>query len=95
MSYSFTVTGASKAAAKQLIADSFANVVSSQPSHAADRDAAVSTASAFVDTLAEPSDGSEIVVSMNGSLGWRQEAPEQFLHASVSAHASLRPKAAG
>jgi hypothetical protein len=71
MSYSFSVTAASKAEAKQKIADSFDNVVKNQPSHAADRDAAVSAGGAFVDLLEHPADGQEIHISMHGSLGWR------------------------
>ncbi len=49
MSYSFSVVAATKADAKQKIADSFVNVVANQPSHAADRDAAVAAGGAMVD----------------------------------------------
>lgn len=94
MSYSFSVTGASKAAVKQLLADSFANVVVSQPSHAADRDVAIAAASVFVDLLADPAEGEEIVVSMHGSLGWKYDAPDVFTGAGVGVSASLRTKPA-
>lgn len=94
MSYSFSVSGATKAAVKQLIADGFKNVVETQPSHAADRDAAVACASAFVDTLADPRDGAEIVVSMHGSLGWKHDVPEEFLSGSIGVSVTLRNKPA-
>lgn len=77
---------------KQLIADSFKNVVDTQPSHATDRDAAVASASAFVDMLAEPGEGDEIAVSMHGSLGWKHDAPDQFHSASVGVSAAVRKK---
>lgn len=67
MSYSFSVVGASKADVKQKIADSFVNVVTSQPSHAADRDAAVAIGGAMVDVLKDPAEGQEIHVSVHGS----------------------------
>ncbi|WP_036010805.1 hypothetical protein [Bradyrhizobium yuanmingense] len=94
MSYSFSVVGRTKADAKQAIADSFANVVSGQPSHAADRDAAVAVAGAMVDVMTDPADGEEIHVSIHGSLSWRHDAPETFTSASVGVSATVRVKPA-
>ncbi len=92
MSYSFSITAGTKADAKQKIAVQFDNVIYNQPSHKTDRDAAVACGQAFVGTLAEPHEGDEIYVSMNGSLGWNHDAPDEFLHANVSVNASLRNK---
>ena len=95
MSYSFAVTAGSKAEAKQKIVASFAGVIITQPSHAADLVAAVASSSAFVDLLEEPDEFTEIYVSMSGSLGWRQAGaggPLQFTGAGVNVSASLRPK---
>lgn len=93
MSYSFSVSAATKADAKQKIEEAFANVVAGQPSHAADRDAAIAAAGAFVDILTEPADGQEVQVSLHGSLGWHHDAPEAFTGAGVGVSASLRAKA--
>ncbi len=92
MSYSFSVVGASKADAKQKIADSFANVVTSQPSHAADRDAAVATGGAMVDILKDPADDQHIVVNIHGSLSWQHHAADVFTGASVGVSAALQAK---
>jgi hypothetical protein len=92
MSYSFSVVGTSKADVKQKIADSFINVVTSQPSHAADRDAAQAAGGAMVDVLGDPAEGQEILVSMHGSLSWQHDVPETFTGASVGVSATLRAK---
>ncbi|QOG20481.1 hypothetical protein [Bradyrhizobium sp. SEMIA] len=93
MSYSFSVVGSSKADVKQKIADSFANVVTNQPSHAADRDAAIAGAGGMVDVLKDPADGEEIHVSIHGSLSWQHEAADAFTGASVGVSATVRAKA--
>lgn len=92
MSYSFTVTADTKAEATGKIREQFDAVVAAQPSHAADKEAAVIAAQTLVRLLAEPDHSNEIYVSMNGSLGWRHDAPDQFLHADVTIHVSLRSK---
>lgn len=92
MSYSFSVTASNKTDATRQIREQFDAVVASQPVHAADREAAVVAAQNLVRALAEPTEGDEIYVNMNGSLGWRQGAPSEFLHASVTVNASLRNK---
>lgn len=92
MSYSFSITADTKAEATGKIRDQFDAVVVAQPSHAADKEAAVVAAQALVRLLAEPHDGDEIYVSMNGSLGWKHDVPEEFLHANVTINTSLRNK---
>lgn len=94
MSYSFSVSGASKTEVKKAMADSFDSVVKNQPSHAADREAAVAAGSAMVDVLKDPADGQEFHVSMHGSLGWVHDAPGEYIGAGVNVSASLRAKPA-
>lgn len=93
MSYSFSVIADTKAEAKQKIADSFANVVNGQPSHAADQAAVVACGQAFVDLLADPQEGDEIYVNMYGSLSWHNDdVGGTFLSGGVTVNASLRNK---
>lgn len=54
MSYSFAITGASKAEAAAKVASEFDQVVANQPSHATDKDGAVAAANAFINLLREP-----------------------------------------
>ena len=90
MSYSFSVTADTKAEATGKIREQFDAVVVAQPSHAADKEAAVVAAQTLVRLLAEPHEGDEIYVSMSGSLDWIHDVPEEFLHANVSISTSLR-----
>lgn len=92
MSYSFYVTADTKEDATRQIRDQFDAVVVSQPSHAADKESAVVAAQTLVRLLADPGESDEIFVSMNGSLGWRHDAPDEFLHANVNINTSLRTK---
>lgn len=92
MSYSFSITADTKADATHKIREQFDAVVVAQPSHAADKEAAVVAAQTLVRLLAEPHEGDEIFVSMNGSLGWKSESPDEFLHANVTINTSLRNK---
>lgn len=93
MSYSFSVTADNKMDATRQIREQFDAVVVAQPSHAADKEAAVVAAQTLVRLLAEPHDGDEIHVNMSGSLGWQHDSPEEFLHANVTISTSLRNKA--
>ncbi len=94
MSYSFGITGASKADAAAKVAAEFDQVVANQPSHAADKEAAVAAASAFINILREPRDGEQITVSMHGSLGWESaSSPVVFLSSNVGVSASITAKA--
>lgn len=92
MSYSFSVTADTKTDATKQIREEFDAVVLAQPSHAADKEAAVVAAQTLVRLLEEPREGDEIYVNMYGSLGWRHDAPGEFLSASVTINASLRNK---
>jgi hypothetical protein len=92
MSYSFSVTANTKTDVNQQIREQFDAVVVSQPNHAADKEAAVVAAQAFVELMTEPHAGQEINVAMHGSLSWRNDNPHQFLDASVSISVSLRDK---
>lgn len=92
MSYSFSVTADTKAEATRQIRERFDDVVSAQPSHAADKEAAIGAAQTLVRLLTEPYDGEEIYVSMNGSLSWVNGLPEKFTQASVNINVSLRNK---
>ena len=93
MSYSFSVTADTKEDATRQIREQFDNVVASQPSHAADKEAAIVAGQTFVRLLTEPSTDDEIYVSMYGSLGWRHDTtPTEFLSASLTINASLRSK---
>ena len=87
MSYSFAVKASTKDEAKQKIAEQFAKVVESQPSHADDKTAALATVSAFIDLLADVPSDHHINVSMNGSLSWNE--PQKYYSASVGVNASI------
>jgi len=91
MSYSFSVMAASKAEAKEKIAEEFDKVVVSQPVHTVDRDSAEAAAQAFVEVLAEPAEGQQISVYANGSVGWRAEG--EFTSAGGNFTASIVAKA--
>jgi hypothetical protein len=69
MSYSFSAKGATKAEA---IADAemkFAKVVSEQPVHLADQEAALIAMRMMVDLCADPLPDEEILITMHGSVG--------------------------
>lgn len=91
MSYSFSVAAASKADAVAKVAAAFDQVVASQPTHAADKEAAVAAAGAFIDLLQDPGEGEQIAVNMYGSLGWKQSdaPPTSFISGNVSVSASV------
>jgi hypothetical protein len=92
MSYSFTVKTDSKEDAIKKVAEEFDNVVAGQPTHAADREAAVNAAKALVGVILDPKEGEEVHVHVNGSLSWHHDATDRFTAASVSVHASVHSK---
>ena len=92
MSYSFSVTADNKTDATRQIREQFDAVVLAQPSHDADKEAAVVAAQSLVRVLVDPQEGEEIHVSMSGSLGWRWESDNEFTSAQVNINASLRNK---
>ncbi len=96
MSYSFTVSGTSKADAVAKVAAEFEQVVASQPVHAADKDAAMNAANAFVGLLQEPAENEVIAVNVYGSLSWQDysdTAPTIFRSGNVGVSASISIKA--
>ena len=70
MSYSFSVQASDKASAIQAVSASFDEVVTSQPVHAVDKEAAVASATAYINLLADPSDTEVVDVQVNGWLSW-------------------------
>jgi hypothetical protein len=89
MSYSFQVTGATKAEALDKIADQLAAVVLAQPPHAADQLQAQGAAESFINLLADD-DEKDISVSMHGSL-WTSDAG--ILSANVNITATIEKRA--
>lgn len=95
MSYSFTITAKSREEAKEKVKEQLDRVARDQPSHIADKDAALGAASAFVDLVTIP-EGRDVRVSVSGSLGWQHDTPkneagqpETFNGAGVNVSASL------
>ena len=71
MSYSFNIRAASAADAIDAVNHEFDKVVAGQPVHEVDRAQAVANAKAAIDIIAEPLEGEEISVSVNGYVQWR------------------------
>ncbi len=95
MSYSFAVRAATKDEAVKKVEEQLAQVVTSQPVHEADRQAAQDAANAFIGQLSEPTEGNEIAVYVSGSLGWQGDMAEKnFTSANVSVNASVLAKTA-
>ena len=93
MSYSFSVTAATKDAAGVAVEAELAKVVENQPSHAADRQAAQDAAEAFIDLLRDPGEGECVGVSMSGSLIWQTGDVYTSASVNVSAWVGPTPKA--
>lgn len=91
MSYSFSVTAATKAEAKEKIAEEFDKIVVSQPVHEVDRAPAQAAAHAFVDVLADPGEDQQISVNCNGYVSWRAEG--EFTSANFTCGGSVVAKA--
>ncbi len=90
MSYSFSARGRTKEEAIAAVAAELDKVVAAQPIHAADRDQALATATAFVNVLPENGE-KDVYVSVSGSVGWEGTYPDSHViaNASISANASL------
>lgn len=69
MSFSFNVRGKSKADAIVKVHEELGKVVAQQPVHAADQLAAREAADGYLHVLDQPTEGSEISVSVSGSIG--------------------------
>ncbi|MDY7815390.1 hypothetical protein U0F71_06635 [Burkholderia pseudomallei] len=94
MSYSFQVVIQTKAEAEAKIAEEFDKIVATQPVHAQDRTAALATALAFVNLLADEPNKA-IQVNVTGWVSWQHpggafdESAVPIHGAAVSASASL------
>jgi hypothetical protein len=86
MSYSFSIRGATKDAAKYAVEKAFDEVVANQPIHARDRAAAIANASAAIDLLGEDA-SKQISVSCNGYVSWLENG--DLTGASIASSASL------
>ncbi len=96
MSYSFSVRGATKAAALEVFAAEFAKVVAQQASHARDEGLANSQAKAFAELLTDDA-SKDVEIRVSGSLGgpWSDGDYTAITHAGCSVSAGLvdRPAA--
>lgn len=99
MSYSFDFTAKNAEDAKARVVTEMENVVRTQPAHAKDKDAAVTTAHAFIDMLGED-DTHYIRVNVHGAVGyqWTEANPygadpdTYFSQASIGVSAWHVPK---
>lgn len=98
MSYSFSIRAATKSEAKALVAGELDKVLAQQPVHAADRAPALAAAEAFIDVLTDnettEADSQDIVVQVNGSVGWQHPDQSRLTAASVGVSAYLTQKEA-
>lgn len=69
MSFSFSVTSASKSEARDLIAVEMAKVVQYQPSHAIDLSAVLQASEMYLNMIPDTT-GRNITVNVNGSLSY-------------------------
>lgn len=88
MSYSFNIKAQTKAAAKEAVADKFAEIVAQQPIHARDCSAVLANANAVIDLLAED-EAKDVSVTCNGYVSWSSGGSEdaKFNSASISCNA--------
>lgn len=94
MSYSFAVQGKSKAEALAKIAAEFDTLMSNQPVHARDREAAEAAAGSFIAMLRDPNDNEVVSVSIYGSLVWAgvgDDAATNFTASSVGVSTAILP----
>lgn len=97
MSYSFTVRADSKDQVKALVAEQLDLVIDQQPIHAADRAPALAAAEAYIDVLSDSeidADSTEIVVQVNGSVGWQHPDQSRLTSAAVGVSAYVKQKEA-
>ncbi len=93
MSYSFTVTAATKAEAKAKVAAELAKVRDFQPIHTLDRGQAQSAANAFIELVPHDEAAYDVHVSMHGAVSWNgSEAEPVITGASVSISAAVMPR---
>lgn len=90
MSYSFTVRGATKAAALAAVQAQMQAVVDQSPAHQADAAQAIEAATAFVGVLPDD-DSKDVVVMLAGSMAgrWAGNTLERISSAHLTLSASL------
>lgn len=88
MSYSFQIKAVSKASAKEMVAEKFAEIIAQQPVHARDHAAVLANANTVIDLLADDNT-KDVLVSCNGYVSWSSgdAADAQFNSASVACSA--------
>jgi hypothetical protein len=77
VSYSFRAVGATKEEVLAKVATELDQVVDVQNVHAADRDAALAAATAFVGLLADDPE-QDICVDVNGSVSWKYSSEDPY-----------------
>lgn len=87
MSYSFTVTAATKGEAKAAVSFRLDEVASGQKVHERDRAAAQAAVNAMLDVLVDPTNNEKVTVSVGGSLGWR--AQDEYTSAGVNVSVAI------
>lgn len=90
MSYSFTITAATKALAAEKAAMEFDQIVSVQPNHAKDREHALANLLSVLELMADD-DTQDVRVSCSGSLMWISDA-DQITGGNINASAWYVPK---
>jgi hypothetical protein len=94
MSYSISARGATKIIVLALLAAKFDQIIEAQPIHEKDKKAALGTAEAMVNQLADDPE-QDVQVNLNGYLSWQgTEDNVTILSSSVSASAHLAAREA-
>ncbi len=86
MSYSFSVSSATRFDAVTQARTKFDEIVASQPAHAADRKAALASIEAFVSVLRQPGETEAVNISVSGSLSWQSQGEYTGASINVSAY---------
>lgn len=89
MSYSFSVSGSTKADAHAKVAEKLAELVLAQPPHAADQAQAQAAAESFINLLVDD-ETQDVSVTMHGSL---QNSDAGILSANVNVTATVSRRA--
>ncbi len=90
MSYSFNVRVASAALAAVAVSHEFDKVVEAQPIHTGDREQAEGVVAALLPLVAEPGEGQELSISVNGYIS---KAGDEVTGISVGATIHVTSKA--
>ena len=91
MSYSFSITGETKAAARARIERELEQVVIAQAVHKVDRDQAQIAANAVLDVLPNANEGEVYAVTVSGYVSWKEVGDvKQITGASIQVSASIK-----